>query len=45
VAAREDGQVLLEYGLLASLIATFLIGSLEVFGGSTADLWTSISVM
>jgi len=32
LATRDEGQDLLEYGLLASLIATFVIGALTMIG-------------
>lgn len=44
-AACDDGQGLLEYGLLASLIATFLIGSVSMFGTAGTGLWTTISTV
>jgi Flp pilus assembly pilin Flp len=41
---RDDGQDLLEYGLLASLIATFVIGALTMAGQRFNDvLWQAIS--
>jgi Flp pilus assembly pilin Flp len=40
----EDGQDLLEYGLLASLIATFVIGALTMVGNQINDvLWATIA--
>jgi Flp pilus assembly pilin Flp len=42
-AADDTGQDLLEYGLLASLIATFLIGTLGLFGQQLNVLWTTIA--
>jgi Flp pilus assembly pilin Flp len=41
--AGEDGQDLLEYGLLASLIATFVIGALTMFGGRVNLAWQGIA--
>ena len=41
---RDDGQDLLEYGLLASLIATFVIGALTMVGHQINDvLWDVIA--
>ena len=41
---RDDGQDLLEYGLLASLIATFGIGALSLVGHQINDvLWAVIA--
>jgi Flp pilus assembly pilin Flp len=41
---RNDGQDLLEYGLLASLIAMFLIGAVSMVGGKIGDvLWQYIA--
>lgn len=40
---EEDGQDLIEYGLLASLIATFVVGALTMFGGRVNLLWSAIS--
>jgi Flp pilus assembly pilin Flp len=39
----EDGQDLLEYGLLTSLIAMFLIGTLTAAGRQIDVLWTFIA--
>jgi Flp pilus assembly pilin Flp len=44
VLRREEGQDLLEYGLLASLIATFVIGALTMTGQKiNGVLWTLIA--
>jgi Flp pilus assembly pilin Flp len=44
LAARDDGQDLLEYGLLMSLIATFLVGTLTLVGQTINDvLWNFIA--
>jgi Flp pilus assembly pilin Flp len=44
VLKRDDGQDLLEYGLLASLIATFVIGALSLVGNRINDvLWAYIA--
>jgi Flp pilus assembly pilin Flp len=40
---RDSGQDLLEYGLLTSLIATFLVGTLTLTGTQLRDLWLHIS--
>jgi len=41
---RDEGQDLLEYGLLASLIATFVIGALTMVGHQVNDvLWGVIA--
>jgi Flp pilus assembly pilin Flp len=41
---RDEGQDLLEYGLLASLIATFVIGALTMVGNQINDvLWGMIT--
>ena len=41
---RDEGQDLLEYGLLASLIATFVIGALTMAGQRFNDvLWRVIA--
>ena len=40
---EEDAQDLIEYGLLASLIATFVVGALTMFGGRVNLLWSAIS--
>jgi Flp pilus assembly pilin Flp len=44
VLRREDGQDLLEYGLLASLIAMFVMGALTMTGRTINDvLWRAIA--
>jgi Flp pilus assembly pilin Flp len=40
---RSEGQDLLEYGLLTSLIATFVIGALSLMGKHLNDVWAGIS--
>ena len=40
----EDGQDLLEYGLLAALIAVFALGAVTVLGNTiTTVFWTTIA--
>ncbi len=39
----EDGQDLLEYGLLTSLIASSIVSALAVAGGQISDLWIRIA--
>lgn len=44
LATRDDGQDLLEYGLLMALIATFLVGTLTLVGQTINDvLWDFIA--
>ena len=43
-SSDDGGQDLLEYGLLASLIATFLVGTLGLFGQQLNVLWTTIAI-
>lgn len=41
---RDDGQDLLEYGLLASLIALFVVGALSMVGEKiNTVLWQAIA--
>ena len=40
---EEHAQDLVEYGLLASLIATFVVGALTMFGGRVNLIWSAIS--
>ena len=41
-AAAEDGQALVEYALLISLIATVAFGGVEVFGLGVSELFSRI---
>jgi Flp pilus assembly pilin Flp len=41
--SQERGQDLMEYGLLASLIATFLIGATGALGDQVNSLWQVIA--
>jgi pilus assembly protein Flp/PilA len=41
--AREEGQALIEYALIVSLIAVIAIVALQVTGHSVADMLDSIS--
>lgn len=36
---EEDGQTLVEYGLLISLLALVVIGAVSLFGQRTAAMW------
>jgi Flp pilus assembly pilin Flp len=40
---EEDAQDLLEYGLLASLIATFVVGALTMYGARVGVVWSTIA--
>jgi pilus assembly protein Flp/PilA len=40
---REEGQALVEYALIVSLIAVAAVVILGVLGGKVADIFTSIS--
>jgi Flp pilus assembly pilin Flp len=43
-ATRDEGQDLMEYGLLASLIATFVMGALSLVSDQiNGVLWTAIA--
>jgi Flp pilus assembly pilin Flp len=44
-AREESGQDLMEYGLLVSLIATFLVGAISNVGGSVFGLWEAIAAI
>jgi len=39
---QETGQDLMEYGLLVSLIATLLVGSLTAAGDTVENMWSTI---
>jgi Flp pilus assembly pilin Flp len=41
-AAAEDGQALVEYALLISLIAIVAVGAVEVFGLGVSTLFSKI---
>ena len=36
---EEDGQTLVEYGMLISLIALVAIAAMALFGGKVAGMW------
>jgi Flp pilus assembly pilin Flp len=40
---EEHGQDLIEYGLLASLVAIMTVGAMHAVGLSLNDWWTDIS--
>jgi len=40
--AREDGQDLVEYALLAALLAIVSITALKALGGKISGTWTQI---
>ena len=43
IATREDGQDLLEYGLLASLIAIFVLAAMRLLATQITDVfWGAI---
>jgi pilus assembly protein Flp/PilA len=39
----EQGVTAIEYGLIAALIAVFIIGSLQLVGTSLGDVFTAVS--
>ena len=41
--ADEEGATAIEYGLLASLIAVAIVGTVTALGGSLNDLFTRVS--
>ena len=41
--ASEDGQALVEYALIISLIAIVAVGILTIMGGRVANLFTQIA--
>ena len=42
-AQDEEGVTAIEYGLIAALIAVFIIASLQLVGTSLTDMFTYIS--
>ena len=42
MTAETNGQDLIEYGLLASLISVASVGAVSVFGISVSELWSGI---
>ena len=40
----EEGVTAIEYGLIAALIAVFIIASVTIVGSRLADVFTAISV-
>lgn len=40
---NEDGVTAIEYGLIAALIAVFIIGALTALGGSLDSIFMAIS--
>ncbi len=41
--SREEGQGLLEYGLVLILIAIFAVGAIAIFGRKVSSLYTTIN--
>lgn len=39
----EEGVTAIEYGLIAALVAVFIIGALQVLGTSLVDIFTAVS--
>lgn len=42
-SAREEGQTLVEYGMLVMLLAVAVIGILTVLGGDVTEFFTGVS--
>jgi Flp pilus assembly pilin Flp len=42
--AEQDGQDLIEYGLIAALVSVVALGALQGSGQSLATLWSDIPV-
>jgi pilus assembly protein Flp/PilA len=43
VLAEEEGQGLVEYGLILVLIMVVVVAVLTVFGGKVSDMYSSIN--
>jgi Flp pilus assembly pilin Flp len=43
LSAEEEGQTLIEYALIISLISVVAIGALKVTGTNISDIFTGIS--
>ena len=43
LVVKEDAVTAIEYGLIAALIAVFIIASVRIVGTSLGDLYTTIS--
>jgi len=43
LVAREEGQDLVEYALLAALLSIVSIATLQILGPKIRDTWTTIS--
>lgn len=41
--ANESGATAIEYALIASLIAVFIIGSLQVLGANMSSVYSEVS--
>ncbi len=41
--ADESGATAIEYGLIAALIALAMLGGLELLGGGSQGMWSTIS--
>ena len=39
---EEEGVTAIEYGLIAALIAVFIIGALEILGGGLSSAFTTV---
>lgn len=39
----EEGVTAIEYGLIAALVAVFIIGALQLLGASLVDIFTAVS--
>lgn len=42
-AQNDEGVTAIEYGLIAALIAVFIIGSVTIVGSALSNIFTSIS--
>jgi pilus assembly protein Flp/PilA len=42
-AQDEEGVTAIEYGLIAALVAVFIIGALQILGQSLVDIFTAVS--
>ena len=40
IKSEEDGQGMVEYGLIILVVAIFIIGSVELLGDSVVDMFT-----
>ena len=43
LVSKEEGQAMVEYGLILALVVLTMFGALQLTAGATTDMWNNVS--